>query len=252
MAVSVFDLFKIGIGPSSSHTVGPMRAAARFTSHWLEEKGVLERTARVRAEVFGSLALTGRGHGTDKAVLMGLEGHWPNQIDPDVIPAALERIRGEKKIRLLGKHEIRFDEKQDLVMNKRQKLPFHTNGMRFTAYDADGAELATRDYYSVGGGFVVNHEEAAEDRIVADTTTLAHPFHSGDELLRRCEESGLGIAALMLANETAWRPEAEVLQGLRELWQAMQDCTARGIREKGTLPGGLHVARRAPSLHAEL
>ena len=252
MAVSVFDLFKIGIGPSSSHTVGPMRAAARFTSHWLDEKGVLERTARVRAEVFGSLALTGRGHGTDKAVLMGLEGHWPNQIDPDVIPAALERIRKQKKINLLGKHEIRFDEKQDLVLNKRQKLPFHTNGMRFTAYDADGAELATRDYYSVGGGFVVNPEEAAEDRIVADTTELPYPFHSGDELLRRCEESGLGIAALMLANETAWRPEAEVLQGLRELWQAMQDCTARGIREKGTLPGGLHVARRAPSLHAEL
>ncbi|MDZ4046969.1 MAG: L-serine ammonia-lyase [Pseudoxanthomonas sp.] len=252
MAVSVFDLFKIGIGPSSSHTVGPMRAAARFTSHWLDEKGVLERTARVRAEVFGSLALTGRGHGTDKAVLMGLEGHWPNQIDPDVIPAALERIRKQKKINLLGKHEIRFDEKQDLVLNKRQKLPFHTNGMRFTAYDADGAELATRDYYSVGGGFVVNPEEAAEDRIVADTTELPYPFHSGDELLRRCEESGLGIAALMVANETAWRPETEVLQGLRELWQAMQDCTARGIREKGTLPGGLHVARRAPSLHAEL
>ena len=183
MAVSVFDLFKIGIGPSSSHTVGPMRAAARFTSHWLDEKGVLADVVRIRAEVYGSLALTGRGHGTDKAVLMGLEGHWPNQIDPDVIPAALERIRGEKKIRLLGKHEIRFDEKQDLVMNKRQKLPFHTNGMRFTAYDADGAELATRDYYSVGGGFVVNHEEAAEDRIVADTTTLAYPFHSGDELL---------------------------------------------------------------------
>tara|TARA_R110002020_G_scaffold37399_36_gene113015 strand:+ start:2524 stop:3906 length:1383 start_codon:yes stop_codon:yes gene_type:complete len=252
MAVSVFDLFKIGIGPSSSHTVGPMRAAARFTSHWLDERGVLERTARVRAEVFGSLALTGRGHGTDKAVLMGLEGHWPNQIDPDVIPAALERIRKQKKINLLGKHEIRFDEKQDLVLNKRQKLPFHTNGMRFTAYDADGAELATRDYYSVGGGFVVNPEEAAEDRIVADTTELPYPFHSGDELLRRCEESGLSIAALMLANETAWRPEAEVLQGLRELWQAMQDCTARGIREKGSLPGGLHVARRAPSLHAEL
>ena len=165
MAVSVFDLFKIGIGPSSSHTVGPMRAAARFTSHWLDEKGVLERTARVRAEVFGSLALTGRGHGTDKAVLMGLEGHWPNQIDPDVIPAALERIRKQKKINLLGKHEIRFDEKQDLVMNKRQKLPFHTNGMRFTAFDADGAQLATRDYYSVGGGFVVNQDDAAVDRI---------------------------------------------------------------------------------------
>ena len=211
MAVSVFDLFKIGIGPSSSHTVGPMRAAARFTSHWLDEKGVLERTARVRAEVFGSLALTGRGHGTDKAVLMGLEGHWPNQIDPDVIPAALERIRKQKKLLLLGRHEIGFDEKHDLVMNKRQKLPFHTNGMRFTAYDADGAELATRDYYSVGGGFVVNPEEAAEDRIVADTTELPYPFHSGDELLRRCEESGLSIAALMLANETAWRPVTDIL-----------------------------------------
>ncbi|NUS37419.1 MAG: L-serine ammonia-lyase, partial [Lysobacter sp.] len=138
MAVSTFDLYKIGIGPSSSHTVGPMRAAARFVSHWLAESGQLERTGRIRAEVFGSLALTGRGHGTDKAVLMGLEGHWPNEIDPDLIPAALQRIRAEKKVRLLGTHEVAFEEKRDLVMNKRQKLPFHTNGMRFTAYDADG------------------------------------------------------------------------------------------------------------------
>jgi L-serine dehydratase len=252
MAVSVFDLFKIGIGPSSSHTVGPMRAAARFARHWLEDGGLLARTARVRAEVFGSLALTGRGHGTDKAVLMGLEGHWPNEIDPDVIPAALERIRKQKKLQLLGRHEIAFDEKHDLVMNKRQKLPFHTNGMRFTAYDAAGEQLATRDYYSVGGGFVVNTDEAAEDRIVADTTELPYPFHSGDELLQRCAESGLGMAGIMLANEKAWRSEDEVYAGLREIWRAMQDCTARGIREKGTLPGGLHVARRAPSLHAEL
>jgi L-serine dehydratase len=130
MAVSVFDLFKIGIGPSSSHTVGPMRAAARFVQRWLVESGELHRVARVRAEVFGSLALTGRGHGTDKAVLMGLEGHWPNEIDPDLIPAALERIRTSKRVRLHGAHEITFDEKRDLVMNKRQKLPFHTNGMR--------------------------------------------------------------------------------------------------------------------------
>jgi len=146
VAVSTFDLFKIGIGPSSSHTVGPMRAAARFVSRWLQENGDLQRTARVRAEVFGSLALTGRGHGTDKAVLMGLEGHLPNLIDPDIIPAALARIRDDKKIRLLGTHEIGFDEKQDLIMNKRQKLPFHTNGMRFTAYDAAGEVIATRDY----------------------------------------------------------------------------------------------------------
>src|SRR5688500_16921717 len=184
MAVSTFDLFKIGIGPRSSHTVGPMRAAARFVQRWLEESGRLQDVARVRAEVFGSLALTGRGHGTDKAVLMGLEGHWPNAIDPDLIPAALERIRGEKRLRLFGRHEIAFDEKRDMVMNKRQKLPYHTNGMRFSAFDAKDELIATRDYYSVGGGFVVNQDEAAEDRIVADTTELPYPFHSGDELLR--------------------------------------------------------------------
>src|SRR5690606_15835898 len=134
MAVSTFDLFKIGIGPSSSHTVGPMRAAARFVEHWLVEPGRLPEVARVRAEVFGSLALTGRGHGTDKAVLMGLEGHQPNLIDPDLIPPALERIRATRRVRLHGEHEVAFDEKRDLVMNKRQKLPYHTNGMRFTAY----------------------------------------------------------------------------------------------------------------------
>ena len=252
MAVSTFDLYKIGIGPSSSHTVGPMRAAARFVEHHLAEAGRLGEVARVRAEVFGSLALTGRGHGTDKAVMMGLEGHWPNRIDPDVIPAALERIRTSKLIRLHGQREIAFNEKSDLVMNKRQKLPFHTNGMRFIAYDASGGEIASRDYYSVGGGFVVNQDEAAEDRIVADTTPVAHPFASGDEMLARCAASGLSIAQLMMENELAWRSEAEIRDGLRELWQAMQDCVARGIRQSGTLPGGLHVVRRAPSLHAEL
>ena len=252
MAVSTFDLYKIGIGPSSSHTVGPMRAAARFVEHHLAEAGRLPEVARVRAEVFGSLALTGRGHGTDKAVLMGLEGQWPNLIDPDLIPAALERIRGEKRVRLNGTHDVVFNEKTDLIMNKRQKLPFHTNGMRFAAFDATGQEIATRDYYSVGGGFVVNQDEAAEDRIVADTTPLAHPFSSGDELLARCAASGISIAQLMLENERAWRTEAQVHDGLRELWRAMQDCVARGIRASGTLPGGLHVVRRAPSLHAEL
>ncbi len=252
MAVSTFDLFKIGIGPSSSHTVGPMRAAARFVSRWLEENGDLERTARIRAEVFGSLALTGRGHGTDKALLMGLEGHLPNLIDPDAIPGALERIRGENKIRLLGRHQIGFDEKNDLIMNKRQKLPFHTNGMRFTAFDAVGETIATRDYYSVGGGFVVNQDEAAEDRIVADTSAQPYPFHSGDELLAQCTRSGLSIAQLMFANEQVWRSQDEIRAGLRELWAAMQSCVQRGIRQGGTLPGGLHVQRRAPLLHAEL
>ena len=252
MAVSTFDLFKIGIGPSSSHTVGPMRAACRFAHRWLEESGDLARTARVRVEVFGSLALTGRGHGTDKAVLMGLEGHWPNEIDPDVIPAALARIRSDKRLLLLGRHLIAFDEKRDLIMNKRQKLPFHTNGMRFSAYDIDGVEIATRDYYSVGGGFVVNQDEAAEDRIVADTTELRYPFNSGAALLAQCERTGLSIAALMFENEHNWHTDAQIRAGLRELWKAMQACVQRGIRETGTLPGGLNVVRRAPSLYAEL
>ena len=252
MAVSCFDLFKIGIGPSSSHTVGPMRAAARFIERWLIDNGDLERTARLRAEVFGSLALTGRGHGTDKAVLMGLEGHWPNEIDPDVIPAALERIRADKRIRLFGRHEIDFDEKHDLIMNKRQKLPFHTNGMRFTAYDAAGEVVATRDYYSVGGGFVVNQDEAAEDRIVADTTQVPYPFASGDELIGSAKANALSIATMMYANEECWRTREQIDAGLDEIWDAMQSCVKRGIRASGTLPGGLHVSRRAPMLHAEL
>jgi len=252
MAVSTFDLYKIGIGPSSSHTVGPMRAGARFVHRWLEVPGRLDDVFRVRAEVFGSLALTGRGHGTDKAVMMGLEGHMPNKIDPDIIPDALARIRGDRRIRLGGTHEIGFDEKSDLVMNKRQKLPFHTNGMRFTAYDAEGAVIATRDYYSVGGGFVVNEDEAAEDRIVADTTDVPYPFSSGDELIAQANAHGLSIATLMLENEKVWRSEDEIREGLRELWAAMQSCVARGIRQTGTLPGGLHVTRRAPALHAEL
>ncbi|MEP6632603.1 MAG: L-serine ammonia-lyase [Luteimonas sp.] len=252
MAVSTFDLYKIGIGPSSSHTVGPMRAAARFVEKWLTESGRIGEVARIRAEVFGSLALTGRGHGTDKAVLMGLEGHWPNKIDPDVIPAALERIRGTGTLMLPGGHDIAFDEKRDLLMNKRQKLPYHTNGMRFSAYDAKGEEIATRDYYSVGGGFVVNQDEAAEDRIVADTSEQPYPFHSGDELLAQSARSGLTIAQLMFENEKIWRSGDEIGTGLRELWSAMQSCVQRGIRASGTLPGGLHVARRAPALFAEL
>ena len=252
MAVSVFDLFKIGIGPSSSHTVGPMRAAARFVGHWLEEAGQLAQCARIRVELFGSLALTGRGHGSDKAVLMGLEGHWPNLIDPDIIPPALARIRGEKRLLLGGRHPIGFDEKYDLVFNKRQKLPFHSNGMRFTAFTGDGRELAVREYYSVGGGFVVNQDEAAEDRIVADMTALPHAFHSGDELLAICQATGLTIAGVMRANEAVWRPEAETRAGLLEIWNAMQDCVARGIRHDGVLPGGLKVARRAPAMHQDL
>ncbi len=252
MAISVFDLFKIGIGPSSSHTVGPMRAAARFVQRWLADAGDLPRVARVHVELYGSLAMTGRGHGTDKAVLLGLEGHWPDRIDPDTIPAILQRIRAERRLRLSGTHAIAFDEAQDLVFNKRQKLPYHVNGMRYGAFDASGALLATRDYYSVGGGFVVNQDEAAEDRIVADTTPLPYAFHSGADLLAHCARAGKSIAQLMLANECVWRSEAEVRAGLQNLWQAMQDCVTRGLRSDGILPGGLKVPRRAPQMAREL
>jgi L-serine dehydratase len=252
MAVSVFDLFKIGIGPSSSHTVGPMRASSRFAERWLEEKGVLDRVARVRAELYGSLALTGRGHGTDKAVLLGLEGQHPDSVDPDQIPALLLRIRSSGRLALLGKHEIAFDEKNDLVFNKRQKLPFHTNGMRFSAYDAEGNELASRDYYSVGGGFVVNNDEAAEDRIVADTTAQPYAFSSGNQMLALCRQHDMTIAQLMLANESVWRSEEEIRTGLLTIWKAMQDCVNRGLRSPGVLPGGLKVTRRAPAMAEDL
>ncbi len=252
MAVSIFDLFKIGIGPSSSHTVGPMRAAARFVEHWLADQQLLDRVARVQCELHGSLAMTGRGHGTDKAVLLGFEGEWPDRVDPDAIDGTLARIRESGRIRLLGRHEIDFNEKRDLIFNKRQKLPFHTNGMRYRAFDADGNELASREYYSVGGGFVVNPDEAAEDRIVADTTPQPYEFSTGDELLALCEKHGMGIDQIMLANEQVWRSEADIRSGLLTLWQAMQDCVARGVRSPGELPGGLHVTRRAPAMYAEL
>ncbi len=252
MAVSVFDLFKIGIGPSSSHTVGPMRAAARFVERWLDDAGTLARVARVRVELYGSLALTGRGHGTDKAVMLGLEGHWPDQIDADQIPSILAHIRDTHRIQLGGTHTIDFDATRDLVFNKRQKLPYHVNGMRYSAWADDDTLLATRDYYSVGGGFVVNQDEAAENRIVADTTPLPYPFHSGAELLAHCARTGNSIAQLMLANECVWRSEAEVRAGLQKLWQAMQDCVARGLRADGVLPGGLKVQRRAPTMAREL
>jgi L-serine dehydratase len=229
-----------------------MRAAARFVTRWLDEREQLTRTARMRVELYGSLALAGRGHGTDRAVLCGLEGEWPDHIDPDIIEGKLRRIRDNKRILLLGRHEIAFDEKTDLVFNKRQKLPFHTNGLRFTAFGASGGELASRDYYSVGGGFVVNHDEAAIDRIVPDTTELPHLFHSADELLQRCAQAEISIAGLMLANEKAWRSEADIRSGLLAIWQAMQDCGRRGMRNAGVLPGGLKLQRRAPSMSAEL
>jgi L-serine dehydratase len=251
MAVSVFDLFKIGIGPSSSHTVGPMKAAGTFT-HRLEQKELLTKTSRVRTTLYGSLAHTGRGHGTDKAVMLGLLGESPERIDPDSIESSLEMIRSSGELALLGSHRIRFREKQDLVFNKRKVLPHHPNGMRFEALDASGVVLESREYYSVGGGFVVNEDKAAQDRIVTDKTVLPYPFSTGDELLAQSRKQGLRIAELVMANEQTWRSKDEIYQGLAAIRDAMHACMERGYRHKGVLPGGLKVERRAPQLYQEL
>jgi len=251
MAISVFDLFTIGIGPSSSHTVGPMRAARRFAER-LAGEGLLDRTARVRTELFGSLALTGKGHGTDRAVLMGLEGESPEEIDPDAVVPRLEAIRGEERLALLGRHAVPFHEKEDLVFNRRELLPLHSNGMRFSAFDEAGEALDQRIYYSVGGGFVVNEGATGEGRLVEDTTELPYPFRSGADLLQTSDQFGLTIWELMLENEKVWRSEEEIVAGLMRIWVAMQRCVERGCRQTGVLPGSLRVPRRAPALYQEL
>lgn len=251
MAISVFDIFKIGIGPSSSHTVGPMRAAWRFVSQ-LQEQGLLDNVASVRAELYGSLGATGKGHGSDKAVLLGLGGDLPDLVDTDTIDAKLTRIRSEGSIALMGTHSVRFIEKEHLILHKRQTLPYHPNGMRFIACDAAGQEIRNKVYYSVGGGFVVNEENAGADRIVADTTPLPYAFRTGDDLLRLSHQHGLRISDLMLANERVWRSDEEIRSGLLHIWNVMQACVERGCHHEGTMPGGLKVRRRAAELYAKL
>lgn len=252
MTVSVFDLFKIGIGPSSSHTVGPMRAAREFVSA-LCEAGQLESVATVKAELYGSLGATGKGHGSDKAVLLGLEGEQPDRIDPESIPAILERIRESGRIRLLGEHEIPFNEKDRLILHRRKSLPYHANGMRFRACDTAGEVLAEKVYYSVGGGFVVNEDTIrGDDPLKADPTPLPHPFKSADALLTICAEHRLPISRIMLENEKVRYPEDAIRTELLHIWQVMQDCVTRGCREEGVLPGGMKVRRRAADLYRKL
>ena len=255
MAVSVFDLFKIGIGPSSSHTVGPMRAARLFVRH-LQHAGLLAGTVRVRSQLYGSLGLTGKGHGSDKAVLLGLEGHEPDTVDVDAVPALLAAIRTQAQLNLAGEHTVRFNEKDDLRFHRRETLPFHANGMRFEAFDAEGGVLADKVYYSVGGGFVVSEEVAADGArrkvIAPDATVLPLPFRTAAELLQRCAEAGGGIATVMRRNERHWRPDAEIDAGLDRIWAVMQACVQRGIATEGVLPGGFQVRRRAAKLHADL
>jgi len=255
MAVSVFDLFKIGIGPSSSHTVGPMRAARLFVAR-LQHEHKLAETQRVCAQLYGSLGATGKGHGSDKAVLLGLAGHEPDTVDVDAIPTLLEAIRGERSVLLLGTHRVAFDEKADLVFHRRETLPFHANGMRFTAFDAAGSPLLEKVYYSVGGGFVVSdelaHDGSKQKAIAPDTTVLAHPFRSGAELLELTTQHGCSIAELMRRNERHWRSDAEIDAGLLKIWAVMQACVARGCKTDGVLPGGFKVRRRAADLHRQL
>ena len=255
MAVSVFDLFKIGIGPSSSHTVGPMRAARLFMQR-LSHDGQLGAVARLQCDLYGSLGATGKGHGSDKAVLLGLLGQAPDTVDVEAIPALLDQVRQAGTVRLPDHRAIPFIEKTDLLFHRRESLPFHANGMRFTAFDAAGAAINERCYYSVGGGFVVSDELAADGsrqkQIAPDSTALPLPFHSADELMALCLAHGLSIAALMRRNEQHWRSDAEINNGLLQIWQVMQDCVRRGCATDGVLPGGFKVRRRAKALHLAL
>jgi len=254
MAVSVFDLFKIGMGPSSSHTVGPMRAARQFVAR-LQHADLLANTATVRCWLHGSLGATGKGHASDVAVLLGLCGHEPDTVDVDQIPAMLSEIRSNKRLSLGGAHSVAFNEREDLLF-MRAPLPFHANGMRFVAVDTTGNELANRVYYSVGGGFIVSDEVAADgsrQKVIApDATVLPLPFTSGDALLVLAQQHGLSIAQIMRKNEQHWRSDAEIDSGLLRIWQVMQDCVKRGCRTEGVLPGGFKVKRRAAPLFRAL
>ncbi len=251
MALSVFDLFSIGIGPSSSHTVGPMRAAVLFGEGLRDDK-LLGQVTRVRCELFGSLGATGRGHGSDTAVLLGLTGERPEVCDPRLVQGRLQQIRTDGRLLLLGEHDIAFDEAQDVLLNRTTSLPLHPNGMTFTAFDAAGTVLSEHSYYSIGGGFVVGEEAEGSSKVVEDSTPVAHPFRTGDELLALSRDTGKSIARIMLENELSWRTEEQVRDGLLEIWRAMKDCVKNGIGNEGVLPGGLKVRRRAPELARRL
>ncbi len=255
MAVSVFDLFKIGIGPSSSHTVGPMRAALLF-AQGLERDGLLPRVATVRAELYGSLGATGKGHGTDKGVMLGLMGETPDTVDPSAISGMLQSVRTNRSLPLLGHYPVPFVEKEHLLFYRREAMAEHPNGMKFHAFDAAGEHLREAKYLSVGGGFVVS-TGASNSQVIAAHDQLPHPFRTGRQLLEMCRESGLSIAQLMRENELTWREPGEVASGLDRIWQVMQDCVARGCginhpESDGELPGPLRVRRRAPELYRSL
>ena len=242
MHVSVFDLFKLGVGPSSSHTMGPMTAAGRFLGRLGAD---LARTARVETKLYASLALTGRGHATDRAVILGLAGFEPRTMDPDAADGAIAAVREAGRLKLSGRHEIGFDEARDLVWAGRERLPQHPNALSFTAFDAGGAVLLARTYFSIGGGFVRDEDEIAQNTPPARALPTPYPFASGAELLEQADKAGLTIAGLMAANELSVRGQEELDAGLDEIAGAMFACIDRGMRTEGVLPGGLSVKRRA-------
>jgi L-serine dehydratase len=246
MTLSVFDLFKIGIGPSSSHTVGPMRAALQFVE-LIIGKGILDHVRRVQADLYGSLALTGRGHATDTAILLGLLGQRPDTVDPDDVPALVGAIRSRRELRLAGRLGIPFHEDGDLLFHERDSLSRHPNGMRLSAFGAGGELLAAETFFSVGGGFVVREGEEQGDGSAPDGSgrALPFPFCSAAELLARGRETRLSIADMMRQNEQVWRTPAEIYAGLDRIWAVMEQCIERGCCTEGVLPGGLNVRRRA-------
>jgi len=251
MAVSIFELFKIGIGPSSSHTVGPMRAARRF-AQGLADNDQLQQVADVRVELYGSLAATGRGHGTDKAVMLGLEGDEPETVDVESIESRVSAIKDNGRLALTGRHSVGFHNRRELIMNKRKSLPAHPNGMCFIAYAENGETLAERIFFSVGGGFVVEPDASGEARIVEDSTPQRYPFQTGDELLTYCQDNEISISDVMLANELAWRNEAEIRSELLRIWSVMKESIQQGCAREGVMPGGLKIRRRAARLYADL
>lgn len=250
MSLSVFNLFSIGIGPSSSHTVGPMKAAREFVLS-LEHTQQLKKTQRIKIELFGSLAFTGKGHGTDNAILLGLEGHAPDTINPDLIRPRAQAIIEETHINLNSTHPISFHFMNDFIFNFNDLLPAHTNGMRFTAYDPIDNEISSTIYYSVGGGFILTEEEALQPQTIIDAP-VPYPFATAKQLLKHCEENSLSIKEVMLANESSMRPTVEVIERLKQIAQVMRECIDKGCHTSGILEGGLQVKRRANDLFGKL
>ena len=250
MTISALDLFKIGIGPSSSHTVGPMRAAWAFAEH-LRASGLLGAVRRVQVRLYGSLSATGIGHGTDRAVVAGLEGQQPERVDPDAMATAVDAVQLDGVLRLAGEREVAFDWVRDLQLLP-VNLPRHPNAMRLAAHGDDRAVLYENTYYSVGGGFIVDEAQAAAGQSGADDVAVELHYTRGEQLLALCRQHGLRVADLVLRNERAWRPDADTRAALLAIWQVMKGCVARGLKREGVLPGGLDVPRRAPAMHARL